>query len=217
MYLHHFNDHSLCNVQWCKILQSQRTDGIQPTVIPVGYMKRFRHRVTDLKLLEKLQELYAPYLSSESLYQCYHEHDTNKNESLNRKCTAVAPKDKYLSGTKSLEDRIHLVVVTDSVGYEQGLERILAKLQMDLELVAPMIAEWTSRLDNKKEKQSIWRKLPAVKRRRVEATNQAIKAWSVSDKNAAKEGKVYESGSAIGNNIEKAIELIVAGENTGIL
>jgi len=217
MYLHHFNDHSLCNVQWCKILQSQRTDGIQPTVIPVGYMKRFHHRVTDLKLLEKLQELYAPYLSSESLYQCYHEHDTNKNESLNRKCTAVAPKDKYLSGTKSLEDRIHLVVVTDSVGYEQGLERILAKLQMDLELVAPMIAEWTSRLDNKKEKQSIWRKLPAVKRRRVEATNQAIKAWSVSDKNAAKEGKVYESGSAIGNNIEKAIELIVAGENTGIL
>jgi len=41
MYLHHFNEHSLCNVQWCKILQSQRTDGIQPTVLPVGYMGRF--------------------------------------------------------------------------------------------------------------------------------------------------------------------------------
>jgi len=102
MYLHHFNEHSLCNVQWCKTLKSQRTDGIQPTVLPVGYLRRFRHCTNDRKLLDKLQELYAPYLTEEALYQCYHAHDTNKNESLNRKCTAVAPKDRYLSGTMSL-------------------------------------------------------------------------------------------------------------------
>ena len=122
MYLHHFNDHSLSNMQWCKILQSQRTDGIQPTVLAAGYMRRFRHLESDKKLFDKLQELYKPYLSKESLWQCYHGDDTNKNESLNRKCTAVAPKNKYLSGTKSLDDRIRLVVVLDSVGYVVGLK-----------------------------------------------------------------------------------------------
>jgi len=211
MYLHHFNDHSLCNVQWCKILQSQRVDGIQPTVIPVGYMKRFRHKETDKKLLEKLQELYAPYLSSQSLWQCYHEHDTNKNESLNRKCTAVAPKDRYLSGTMSLQDRISFVVVTDSVGYVEAFKRLLLKLGLDCELAAPVLLEWCRRLDNRQTKAGVWRKQPAVKKRRVAAINEAIKAWTVGDKKAALQGKVYQSGSAI--DIEACIDSVLESAN----
>ena len=38
MYLHHFNDHFLCSVSWCKVLQSQRNDGVQPTVLPAGFV-----------------------------------------------------------------------------------------------------------------------------------------------------------------------------------
>jgi len=214
MYLHHFNDHHLCDIKWCKILQSQRTDGVQPTVLPAGYLRQFRHRENDKKLFDKLEELYTPYLSKEPLWQCYHGDDTNKNESLNRKCTAVAPKDKYLSGTKSLEDRLCLVVVIDSVGYVRGMKRVLSKIGIDMDLVAPVVAEWSSRLDNKKAKQAAWRKKPEVKRRRVEATNAAIKAWSLGDRAAAKQGKVYESGSAM--DINRAIELIVEEEENPI-
>jgi hypothetical protein len=210
MYLHHFNDHSLCNIQWCKVLQSQRTDGVQPTVLAAGYMRRFRHKEVDKKLFDKLQDLYAPYLAEESLWQCYHVYDTNKNESLNRKVTALAPKDKYLSGTKSLEDRINLVLIIDSVGYLQGLKRILLKLGLHLSLVAPVVEEWSTRLDKKKRKASVWRNKPEVKRRRVQATNDAIKAWSLGDREAAKQGMIYSSGGAI--NIEQAIEEFVAGD-----
>jgi len=210
MYLHHFNDHSLCNVQWCKILQSQRTDGIQPTVIPVGYMRRFRHKVTDKKLLEKLQDLYAPYLRSEALYQCYHQHDTNKNESLNRKCTAVAPKDRYLSGTMSLKDRICLVVATDSIGYLESFRRVICMVVgLDLELVAPVLEEWCRRLDSRQSKQGKWRKKSDVKKRRVAATNEAIKAWSIGDRDAAKQGKIYSSGGAI--DIDRCIDDVLVG------
>jgi hypothetical protein len=211
MYLHHFNDHSLCNVQWCKILQSQRSDGIQPTVIPVGYMKRFRHKETDKKLLDKLQDLYAPYLKSESLWQCYHAHDTNKNESLNRKCTAVAPKDRYLSGTMSLKDRISLVVSTDSVGYVEGFQRIMQLLGLDLELAAPVLMEWCRRVDRRQIKAGVWRQRPEVKRRRVAAINEAIKAYTIGDKAAAKQGKIYESGSAI--DINACIDSIVGNDD----
>jgi hypothetical protein len=183
-------------------------------VLPAGYLRRFRHRENDKKLFDKLEELYTPYLSKEPLWQCYHGDDTNKNESLNRKCTAVAPKDKYLSGTKSLEDRLCLVVVIDSVGYVRGMKRVLSKIGIDMDLVAPVVAEWSSRLDNKKAKQAAWRKKPEVKRRRVEATNAAIKAWSLGDRAAAKQGKVYESGSAM--DINRAIELIVEEEENPI-
>jgi hypothetical protein len=172
MYLHHFNEHSLCNVQWCKTLQSQRTDGIQPTVLPVGYLRRFRHCTNDRKLLDKLQELYAPYLTEEALYQCYHAHDTNKNESLNRKCTAVAPKDRYLSGTMSLKDRICLVVVTDSVGYVEAFRRLLLALGLHLELISPVLEEWCRRIDQRQTKAGTWRKKPEVKQAAKSGCNQ---------------------------------------------
>jgi hypothetical protein len=207
MYLHHFNDHSLCNVQWCKVLQSQRTDGIQPTVLAAGYLRRFRHKENDSKLLEKLEEMYSPYLSKESLWQCYHGHDTNKNESLNRKCTAVAPKDRYLSGTMSLKDRISLVVATDSIGYVEAFSRILLLLGLDLECCAPALMEWCRRIDQRQIKACIWRQKPEVKRRQVAAINDAIKAWTLGDKAAAKAGKVYESGSAI--DVDACIDSII--------
>jgi hypothetical protein len=107
----------------------------------------------------------------------------------------------------SLSDRINFVVSTDSVGYLEAIRRILLELGLDLELVSPVLQEWCRRLDQKQIQSGIWRKKPEVKRRRVAAINEAIKAWTQGDKAAAKQGKVYESGSAI--DVDASIDRVL--------
>jgi hypothetical protein len=142
MFLHHFNEHSCCDIKWCKVLQSKRTDGVQPTVLTAAYMKRFRDVALDSKTYKAVESVFTPYLTEDHLYQCYHGTDTNKNESLNRKCSATAPKDRYFSGTKTLCDRFNFVIIHDSIGYVKGMIRLLNKLGMHLPLVCPVLEEW---------------------------------------------------------------------------
>ena len=197
MYLHHFNDHSCCDVSWCKVLQSTRTDGVEATALTVAYKKRFRDKETDWVTFKAVEDIFAPYLTKTAMIQCYHGHDTNKNESLNRKCSATAPKDRYFSGTMSLDYRFRLVVVHDSIGYHEGLRRLFQMLGFDLSLVCPNLSLWCSRLDNTMKKAGEWNKRPAVKKKRTEAIAAMVKAWVVGERSAGKKGTDYGSGIAI--------------------
>ena len=63
------------------------------------------------------------YLSKKSLKMCTHNFWTQKNKSLNRKATAMAPKDRFYGGTASLSNRLKMVAIVDSIGYEKGLKK----------------------------------------------------------------------------------------------
>jgi len=194
IYLHHFNDHSCCSESWCKVLKSKRRD--DPLPLTEAYLRQFRCMDTDKKLFAKVKEGYAAYMTEEALAQVYHRYSTNKNESLNRKCTAVAPKDRYFSGTMSLHDRFALVVIEDSDGCQSGLDRIL-KLVGFTNGVSPILREWCKRKDQRMAKQAVWFKKPEVKARRAAAINAIIKAGCLSDAKAAKEGITYGTGIAM--------------------
>ena len=96
IYLHHFNDHSCCNISWCKVLKSQRRDN--PLQLSANYKAKFRCKENDSQLFTMLKKGYENFLTDDALEQVYHSYSTNKNESLNRQITAAAPKDRHFSG-----------------------------------------------------------------------------------------------------------------------
>jgi hypothetical protein len=58
----------------------------------------------------------------------HHPYNSQKNESVHNRVAKVAPKTTTLCTTFTLNDRIALVVIIDSVGYEAGVTRIFQKL-----------------------------------------------------------------------------------------
>jgi hypothetical protein len=201
MYLHHFGDHSCCDIEWCKPLQSTRTDGIEPFVMTPAYKRRYRDRNSELdqKVFKLVEENYAPYLTDKHLYQCYHGFDTNKNESLNRKCSATAPKDRHFSGTMSLADRFKYVTVHDSVGHQEGIRRIFLHLGIDLECACPVLEEWARRVDNDKKNKACYRQKPENKKKRSANISKLVQKWSLGKQHAASSGKDYATGAAVSN------------------
>jgi hypothetical protein len=104
MYLHHFNDHSCCHRKWCKPLR-YKEDGLE---LPADYCfnNKFRDKEQHGELFEKVKAGMETFLTPEALKMCYHPFCTQKNESLNRKSTATAPKDRFYGGTNTtLADR----------------------------------------------------------------------------------------------------------------
>jgi hypothetical protein len=206
MYLHHFNDHSCCSVKWCKVLQSTRTDGVEATVLTEAYKSRFRDKQEDWITLKAVEDIYAPYMTEHALRQCYHGKDTNKNESLNKKCAATAPKDRYFSGTMNLDDRFRMVVCEDSVGYVESIERVFSKLGVCLELVCPVLLEWARRVDADHGWRKVYINKPEVKKRRTEAITALIKAWTNAEKKAEASGRLYASGVAVVQEVDQVVD-----------
>lgn len=194
IYLHHFNDHSCCNVSWCKVLKSERQD--DPLPFTENYLKRFRCKDKDRELFLLLKKGFETYLTADSmLKQIYHKYSTNKNESLNRSISSVAPKDRYFSGTMSLSDRISNVVITHSVGYLKGYQRVLMKVHAKLHML-PVLKEWCRRKDRINEVLQVHYKKPAVKKKRTEAINAEINAGIQRKARSKKQGYDYGSGLA---------------------
>jgi len=199
MYLHHFGDHSCCDIEWCKPLQSTRTDGIDPFVMTPAYCTKYRDKNNELdkKVFELVEQNYAPYMTDVHLYQCYHGFDTNKNESLNRKCSATAPKDRHFSGTMSLADRFMYVAIHDSVGHKEAIRRVLQQVGINVECNCPVLEEWARRVDNDKKNKAAYRQKPENKRKRSANISALVQKWSLGERHAASSGKNYATGSAI--------------------
>jgi len=66
------------------------------------------------------------------LGQVYHCFMSQKSESLHQQITHMAPKDKHFSSSMSLLDCISLVIITDSVGYECGMEMIFNEIGLQM-------------------------------------------------------------------------------------
>jgi len=201
MYLHHFDDHAYCNVKWCRYLQCQLPQPREKKVLSERYLKRFRNKELDSKTYKALLAVYTPYVTEEALFQCYHGQDTNKNESLNRKCSATAPKDRYFSGTMNLDDRFRYVAVHDSIGYKHAVRRIFLGLGINIDLVCPVLVEYGRRVDNDKRKRTIYINQSSVKRKRTEATTTMVKRYQLGERKAEESGKSYATGMAVQHTV----------------
>jgi hypothetical protein len=70
IYLHHFGNHSVCNVSWCKVLKSQRN--ANPIALTEDYKSRFRSKEINNKLFKLVVKAFTPYLETEAMRQVYH-------------------------------------------------------------------------------------------------------------------------------------------------
>ena len=198
IYLHHFNDHGCCNKCWCRVLRSEKEPGYE---LPAAYRadERFREKQSEEGKLvfKKVEAALASHLPKEALAQVHHNFSTLKNESLNRKMTAAAPKDQHYGGTSSLKDQVNLVAIQDSVGYEETLRRLFHAIGLPVDW-NNVLFEWAKRKDGKLQYLTAYWKKPGNKRKRAEARYECFKAGKDQDKRAKRDGRTYyKSGIAM--------------------
>ena len=152
IYLHHFNDQSLCHSKWCKVKRCHENG----TDLPADYCvnNKFRDKEEHAELFGKVKAGMQTYLTTEALQMCYHPFCTQKNESLNRKSTATAPKDRFYGGTKTLSDRLRMVVIEDTLGYVEAINRVLGHLGI---AAFDTLTEWSRRKDSVANRQMLCR------------------------------------------------------------
>lgn len=101
-----------------------------------------------------------PYFKPEALRMCYHFYCTQKNESLNRKVIARAPKNRFFGGTSTLADYLRMIVIENSVGLCEAINQIFSNLQLPKN---PVLSNRVKRQDKENSKKKIYKKRRRVK------------------------------------------------------
>jgi hypothetical protein len=114
---HMGNDHDFCDPSWCPYRAGTKDK------------KKNKHALDqEEKKFLSLKKVFFTYNTPHYLEQMHHPYDSQRNESLHQRVAKVAPKTTTLCTTFSLSDRISLVVIIDSIGFELGITRIIQKL-----------------------------------------------------------------------------------------
>jgi len=110
----------------------------------------------------------------------------------------VAPKTKTFSATMSLADRILFVIISDSIGYDAGISRILSKLAGDEAPTIPSaLQSWMQKMDADICRRKAHREKIETKKKRAAKSRDKIKECIADDKKARIRGLDYGSGIAL--------------------
>jgi len=185
--LHHGNDHSCCDPAWCAFARGAKD---------VNENKKYL--IIRTQRWNNLKSVFDTYTTDEMLRMTYHPFDSQKNESLNTKIAAVAPKTKTFCSTMSLSDRVAFVVITDSIGYEAGISRILSKLAGEEAPTIPTTLQvWMRQADAETRRRKVHRDKPETKKKRAKEKQEKIKKCIADDKKARIRGLDYGTGIAV--------------------
>jgi len=123
---HHYGNHAYCQGKeeggWCKY------KGNDDMIEEAKRQNRYRDKDADLDQYKLVLKIWEHFGTDLMLKQVHHLFMSQKSESLHQQITRVAPKDKHFSNTMSLSDRVAMVVITDSVGYEEGISLICEEM-----------------------------------------------------------------------------------------
>ena len=123
---HHFNNHEFCNIQWCSALQKQaRGEEVEEF--------RYRDKERYGEFYEKASAVLEEFTTDAKLREMYSRCSSQKCEQFNGAVAQVAPKDRTYCGTLSLVGRVHLAVILNSLGYEDGVDRIFRRLGFEMD------------------------------------------------------------------------------------
>jgi hypothetical protein len=195
VFLHLFNDHSCCDVSWCTKLKADRELDPQKKVAidnPLKY--RNTNTKNEMIFYHKVRDKVLPLLTEQKMNEVYHPFHIQKNETLQRQATAVAPKDRFLGGRMQLYDRLWLVTILDSVGELEGISRIFASI--GLPRLHSVMALWAANKDRKDNRRHDYKRKPAVKRKRANEKIAKMKAGVLQEKKAKTSGVTYQTGIA---------------------
>jgi hypothetical protein len=132
------------------------------------------------------------------LAQIHHPYSSKKNEALNKAIMKVAPKHQTFCLTMSLSDRVNFVLITDSLGYASGINRIMKTITGDKGYsMNPVSQVYWQRVDAFKEKARIRQRSPAIKKQRAKQKSEAIRQGLLQQKHDAEKGETYGTGIAL--------------------
>ncbi len=80
---------------------------------------KYHNKQTDLKLYTKMKTIHDKYTTEARLRELWHPYDSQKNESINKRISKYAPKDREYSRSMSLTNRVAIALGVTSVGYLQ--------------------------------------------------------------------------------------------------
>ena len=191
---HLFNDHSFCDIKWCTHLKAMaEPDASKRKAIDNPH--KYRNIITpeEKKLYKKAKDKICPLLEPSKMKQVRHPFSTQKNESLNRNTTPVAPKDRFCGGTMQLFDRLRVIAMTDSIGEYETLVRLFKELQMPMH---PVLSRWANNKDRDDNSRKVLRKKPEVKMKRAIGIVESIKEGMKQERKANSESMTYATGVA---------------------
>jgi len=185
--LHHGNDHRYCLASWCPFAAGRKHP-----------KDNDRSVLRTTEKWKNLELIHQKFTTVEMLKMCYHIYDSQKNESVNTKIAAVAPKSKTFSKMMSLADRIAFVVIVDSIGYECGILRIVAKITGRTTMrISPALRLWLKLKDRDMGWRKRHREKPENKQKRAKKAQDKIREEIAAEKKAARTGLDYGSGIAV--------------------
>jgi hypothetical protein len=154
---HMGNEHKFCNPSWCPYAGTE----------PKKNKKDNTHALEQGEAkFQSLKKVFYTYNTPHYLAQMHHTYDSQKNEALNQRVAKVAPKNRTFCKTRSLQDRIALVVVIDSVGFEVGITRIMQKLYGAAALSFPIVTQlWMHTADRMARQNKERQELPENKKK----------------------------------------------------
>jgi hypothetical protein len=188
---HMANEHKYCDPSWC----------------PYGYapggksQEKNNHALAeDEKKFLSLKKVFYTYNTPHYLEQMHHPYDSQKNESVHNRVAKVAPKTTTLCTTFTLNDRIALVVIIDSVGYEVGVARIFQKLcgVASTSFNFPTETQiWMHNIDRDAAYHKQYQEKVEVKAKRATKKKEKIKEGIQNDRDSRYHGHYYSTGVAV--------------------
>jgi hypothetical protein len=119
---HHFENHVYCDGSWCA-RKSKSAKQLEAERRQPGRYYRCKERDSEKYKLLKL--IVDKYITIKKLKEVAHGYSTQQNESLNNQIAWLAQKNKTLSGSCSLSNRVHLALGITSIGYKPFVTELL--------------------------------------------------------------------------------------------
>jgi hypothetical protein len=187
---HMGNDHDFCDPSWCKYTGPEALD-----------KKTNKHALDQKeKKFLSLKKVFFTYNTPHYLEQMHHCFESQKNESLHNRVAKVAPKTTTFGTTFSLFDRIALVVIVDTVGFEVGATRIFQKMLGATTTAFNFPTEtqiWMHNLDRDAEYAKKYQEKVEVKARRAKKKKTKIREGIKNDRESKKYSQYYATGCAV--------------------
>ena len=185
---HEFGNHEHCSNDWCKFLNA-KTSGEREQL-----QSRWWSKNDSATLYAALNRVYMDFLTPERIRQMNHKHDTQKNESMNKKIARVCPKSTTFSKSMVLSDRVAWVVMEDSLGGCVAVEELFNRL--GITPLPPTLKDYYTKNDKTRARHHEYTLQKSVKQRRRLNLNTKIWQDRVQATKDREQGKDYSSGMA---------------------
>jgi hypothetical protein len=189
---HTFNNHEHCFDEWCKYMVEANAE-----LDDVDTSTRFLKK-TKGETYAKMRKLHDDHSTPEKLTQLFHDFSSQKNESMNKKMTVTAPKDKTFCTSMSLTSRTNLVAIRDSVGEYNAVGRVLENLGFTKMPVSTR--EFLIRADKLHSYHKTRREKSEVKVKRNKVKTEKLRTDLQKQEQDRKKGLTYETGIAMKND-----------------